>query len=181
MYFNVLSSCHIYPPLNTSVGEDERKKERKKERKEGRKEGRKKERKKERKNKRKKDDHLLILSVSIFCTAVHYVLSSFLSTYPLCQFSLYTLLVFAGNYQFPGYVFSLPAGDPVWIGGFDIYSDNKYRWMDGHLVESSYTNWNPGDPGNGHEDYLGIRGDDGMWRDYSGTENFKYICESGLV
>ena len=33
----------------------------------------------------------------------------------------------------------LPAGGFLWLGGYDMNSDNKHRWLDGSLVANGYT------------------------------------------
>ncbi len=58
--------------------------------------------------------------------------------------------------------------------------NQNHRWMDGHLVEGSYTNWASNEPSNGNEDYIGINQSDGLWFDNKDTYIVKYLCEQGL-
>ena len=63
-----------------------------------------------------------------------------------------------------------------------MLNEDKHRWLDGTLVESSYTNWYPDDPNNGNNDYvaIGILGD-WIWADLLGSDRAPYICEAGLI
>ncbi len=78
-------------------------------------------------------------------------------------------------------VFESLGGSHFWLGGSDLNNENVHRWMDGHLVESSYTNWASNEPSNGNEDYIGINQSDGLWFDNKDTYIVKYLCEQGLI
>ena len=69
----------------------------------------------------------------------------------------------------------------MWIGAYDMFLSDQHTWLDGTLVASGYTTWYPANPDNGNENYMGIWVDAMTWGDWIGTENFKYICEVGLV
>ena len=61
-------------------------------------------------------------------------------------------------------------------------NDNQHRWLDGSLVASTYSNWNPGEPTNGVQNYMDMSASSGIWTDATTHDrSYKYICEAGLI
>ncbi|MCZ4694442.1 HYR domain-containing protein [Ancylomarina euxinus] len=63
----------------------------------------------------------------------------------------------------------------VWIGYNDAVSEGNFVWVTGE--NSSYENWNGGEPNNsGGEDYT-VMYANGSWNDLRGTNNRRYVVE----
>ena len=71
------------------------------------------------------------------------------------------------------------AGNEVWIGGTDAFSEGTWVWSPSN-TPLSYTNWHSGNPDNrdGHQDCLMLNyGNPGEWDDRICTGERKYVCE----
>ena len=77
------------------------------------------------------------------------------------------------------------AGNQVWIGGTDAYSEGTWAWSPSN-TPVSYTNWNTGQPDNdkGNEHCLQIYNDQaynsdaiGKWNDQNCNHKQKYVCQ----
>ena len=62
-----------------------------------------------------------------------------------------------------------------------MYETDVHYWLDGSLVEAGYTNWYPGQPTHGNNDWMTIRDHEELWTDYNGGSPIHYICEKGLL
>eukprot|EP00964_Phaeocystis_antarctica_P112908 scaffold77025_cov69-Phaeocystis_antarctica.AAC.1 len=76
-------------------------------------------------------------------------------------------------------LFTVAAGNQVWIGGTDAASEGAWVWNPSN-TPLSYTNWHPGEP-NSHgsgEDCMDFWGHvDGKWNDNRCTRKYKYVCQ----
>ena len=71
--------------------------------------------------------------------------------------------------------------DRVFIGGFDIYSNDTYYWLDGTAVEDGYTNWMSNEPTGGDHDALYLNYDNNwQWADYLINGFYYPLCEIDL-
>ena len=70
-----------------------------------------------------------------------------------------------------------------WIGATDKAKEGEWRWVDGTLLSSTYTNWNSGEPNDsGGEDYCQyyISGSTkGKWNDLNGTQTYPFVVQIG--
>lgn len=69
-----------------------------------------------------------------------------------------------------------------WIGATDKAKEGEWRWVDGTLLSSTYSNWNSGEPNNsGGENYCQyyISGNKGKWNDLNGTQNYPFVVQIG--
>ena len=71
--------------------------------------------------------------------------------------------------------------DRVWMGGFDIYSNDTYYWLDGSAVEDGYTNWISNEPSGGDHDALYLNYDNNwQWADNPVYQSWYPLCEIHL-
>ena len=70
-----------------------------------------------------------------------------------------------------------------WIGATDKAKEGEWRWADGTLLSSTYSNWNSGEPNNaGGENYCQYyisSGNKGKWNDLNGTQSYPFVVQIG--
>ena len=70
-----------------------------------------------------------------------------------------------------------------WIGATDKTKEGEWRWVDGTLLSSTYSNWNNGEPNDsGGEDYCQYYisgGTKGKWNDLNGTQTYPFVVQIG--
>jgi len=71
-----------------------------------------------------------------------------------------------------------------YTGGNDLETEGDFKWLDGTLVETSYTNWYPGEPTNAHQSEHciifydpAISGIANLWNDVTCHQFVPAICE----
>ena len=93
------------------------------------------------------------------------------------------------NEDMQNYVYNTILANPnvanlstFWIGATDKAKEGEWRWVDGTLLSSTYSNWNSGEPNNsGGENYCQyyISGNKGKWNDLNGTQNYPFVVQIG--
>ena len=76
-------------------------------------------------------------------------------------------------------VYQQAQGDNVWLGYSDSAQEGTWEWVDG--CDSSYTNWNSGEPNdsNGSEDVAELASS-GVWNDFTSSSSTRVCaCQSG--
>ena len=70
-----------------------------------------------------------------------------------------------------------------WIGATDKLKEGEWRWVDGTLLSTTYSNWNSGEPNNsGGENYCQYYisgGTKGKWNDLNGTQIYPFVVQIG--
>ena len=69
------------------------------------------------------------------------------------------------------------SGNIFWIGVSDIASHGTYVFANGQPVTNPF--WDSTEPGGGSEHYAAMYESNGKWRDFSGSEEFYYLCKRG--
>ena len=88
------------------------------------------------------------------------------------------------------YVYNTILNDPnvanlstFWIGATDKAKEGEWRWVDGTLLSSTYTNWNSGEPNNSSDEdycqYYISGGTKGKWNDLNGTQTYPFVVQIG--
>ena len=71
-----------------------------------------------------------------------------------------------------------------WIGATDKAKEGEWRWVDGTLLSSTYTNWSTGEPNNSgtgenYCQYYVSGTTKGKWYDLNGTQNHPFVVQIG--
>lgn len=71
-----------------------------------------------------------------------------------------------------------------WIGATDKAKEGEWRWVDGTLLSSTYTNWNGGEPNNSgtgenYCQYYVSGSTKGKWNDLNGTQVYPFVVQIG--
>lgn len=71
-----------------------------------------------------------------------------------------------------------------WIGATDKAKEGEWRWVDGTLLSSTYTNWNSGEPNNSgtgenYCQYYVSGSTKGKWNDLNGTQVYPFVVQIG--